>query len=105
MQIKKASEMFAAIAAEPRLQTLRLLFAAHPLGLTVTEIQASIAMPGSTRSHHLDRLKSQDLVQVRREGTFLRYSANVVTIQHLLGFLARECDHLGTLPTKQSKAA
>jgi ArsR family transcriptional regulator, arsenate/arsenite/antimonite-responsive transcriptional repressor len=42
-------------------------------------------------SHHLDKLKAEDLVQVRREGTFLRYSANADALQELLQFLYAEC--------------
>ena len=39
----------------------------------------------------LDKLKNEDLVRVRREGTFLWYSANTEALQELLGFLYAEC--------------
>ncbi len=42
-------------------------------------------------SHHLDKLKNEDLVNVQREGTFLRYSANTDALRELLGFLYAEC--------------
>jgi DNA-binding transcriptional ArsR family regulator len=45
----------------------------------------------STLSHHLEKLKNEELVQVQREGTFLRYTANTETLQELLGFLYAEC--------------
>jgi DNA-binding transcriptional ArsR family regulator len=57
----------------------------------VGEIQEELDIPNSTLSHHLDKLRSEGLVQVRREGTFLRYSANTDTLQELLQFLYAEC--------------
>jgi DNA-binding transcriptional ArsR family regulator len=83
--------MFAAIGAEPRLRIVRLLLTAHPEGLNVGEIQEELAIPNSTLSHHLDKLKGEELVIVRREGTFLRYLANTEVLQQLLTFLYAEC--------------
>ena len=83
--------MFAALGTDSRLQILRLLLTAHPLGLVVGEIQSELGIPASTLSHHLDRLKAEDLVVVRRESTFLRYSANTAVLEELLGFLFAEC--------------
>ena len=44
----------------------------------------------STLSHHLEKLKNEGLVCVRREGTYW-YSANTEVLQELLGFLYAEC--------------
>ena len=85
------ADMLAAMGAEPRLRILRLLLTAHPEGLTVGEIQVELAIPASTLSHHLEKLKNEDLVAVRREGTFLWYSANTGVLQELLTFLYAEC--------------
>ena len=57
----------------------------------VGEIGSELEIPASTLSHHLDKLKNEDLVRVRREGTFLWYSANTEALQELLGFLYAEC--------------
>ena len=57
----------------------------------VGEIQSELDIPNSTLSHHLDKLKNEDLVEVRREGTFLRYTANTEALQELLRFLYAEC--------------
>jgi DNA-binding transcriptional ArsR family regulator len=89
--IARYADMFAAMGTEPRLRILRLLLSAHPEGLVVGEIGAELDIPSSTLSHHLDKLKSEGLVNVRREGTFLRYSASTETLQELLGFLYAEC--------------
>jgi len=89
--VARYADMFAAIGAEPRLRIVRLLLSAHPAGLNVGEIQEELAIPNSTLSHHLEKLRSEDLVAVRREGTFLRYLANTETLQQLLTFLYAEC--------------
>lgn len=85
------ADMFAAIGAEPRLRIVRLLLAAHPDGLVAGEIQSELGIPASTLSHHLDKLKNEDLITVRRESTFLRYAANTETLRELLNFLYAEC--------------
>ena len=70
---------------------MQLLLTAHPDGLVVGEIQEELEIPNSTLSHHLDKLKNEGLVQVRRESTFLRYTANTDVLQELLQFLYAEC--------------
>jgi ArsR family transcriptional regulator, arsenate/arsenite/antimonite-responsive transcriptional repressor len=85
------ADMFAAIGAEPRLRIMRLLLSAHPEGMVVGEIGEELAIPNSTLSHHLEKLKNEDLVTVKREGTFLRYAANAEGLQELLSFLYAEC--------------
>jgi DNA-binding transcriptional ArsR family regulator len=89
--INRYASMFSAIGTEPRLRIVRLLLGAHPQGMVVGEIAGDLEISGSTLSHHLEKLKSQDLVKVRREGTFLWYAANTETLQKLLGFLYAEC--------------
>jgi DNA-binding transcriptional ArsR family regulator len=90
-QITRYADMFAAIGAEPRLRIMRLLLAAHPQGLVVGDIQEELEIPASTLSHHLDKLKNEDLVRVRREGTFLWYTANTDSLQEIINFLYAEC--------------
>jgi len=57
----------------------------------VGDIAEELGIAGSTLSHHLEKLKNEDLVTVRREGTFLRYAANAESLKALLGFLYAEC--------------
>jgi len=83
--------MLSAMGSEPRLRIVRLLLSAHPHGMVVGEIAAELGIASSTLSHHLDKLKNQDLLQVRREGTFLWYSVNTQALQELLAFLYAEC--------------
>lgn len=90
-EVTRFADMFAAMGAEPRLRIVRLLLATHPRGMVVGEIAAELGIPLSTLSHHLDKLKSEGLVGVRREATFLRYTANHEGLQELLAFLYAEC--------------
>ena len=89
--ITRFADMLAAMGTEPRLRIIRLLLSAHPDGMVVGEIGSELGIPSSTLSHHLEKLKNEDLVRVRREGTFLWYSANTAALEELLGFLYAEC--------------
>jgi ArsR family transcriptional regulator len=89
--VAKYADMFSAMGTEPRLRIMQLLLSAHPEGLVVGDIQSELGIPSSTLSHHLEKLKSEDLVNVRRESTFLWYTANIESLQELLGFLYSEC--------------
>jgi ArsR family transcriptional regulator len=90
-QVTKYADMFSAMGAEPRLRIMQLLLSAHPEGLVVGNIQEELEIPNSTLSHHLDKLKNENLVQVKRESTFLRYTANTEALQELMQFLYSEC--------------
>jgi DNA-binding transcriptional ArsR family regulator len=89
--VARYADMFSAMGTEPRLRIMRVLLASHPDGMIAGDIGAELDIPPSTLSHHLDKLKNEDLVKVRREGTFLWYSANAEGLQELLGFLYAEC--------------
>lgn len=90
-QTAKYADIFAALGAEPRLRIVRALLVAHPDGLVVHEIQSETGVSGSTLSHHLEKLKHDELVTSEREKTFIRYRANTETLEAVLGFLYAEC--------------
>jgi ArsR family transcriptional regulator, arsenate/arsenite/antimonite-responsive transcriptional repressor len=90
-QVAKYADMFTAMGTVPRLRIMRILLSAHPEGLVVGEIQTELGIPNSTLSHHLEKLKNEELVKVRRESTFLCYTANTEALEELLGFLYAEC--------------
>jgi len=90
-RVAKYADMFSAMGTEARLRVMQLLLSAHPHGLVVGEIQEELEIPGSTLSHHLEKLKAEDLVLVRRESTFLRYTANTDALRELMQFLYTEC--------------
>jgi ArsR family transcriptional regulator len=89
--VARYADMFSAMGTEPRLRIMRLLLAAHPHGMPAGDVSAELDIPASTLSHHLEKLRNEDLVKVRRDSTFLWYSANADTLQELLGFLYAEC--------------
>ena len=89
--VSRYADMLAAMGTEPRLRIMRLLLSAHPNGLVVGDIGKELGITASTLSHHLEKLKNEDLVDVRRQGTFLWYSANTEALRELLAFLYAEC--------------
>jgi ArsR family transcriptional regulator len=89
--VARSADRFAALGAEPRLAILRLLLSAHPTGMIAGEVQEELEIPASTLSHHLEKLKQVGLIDVRRDGTFLWYSANTDALREVLGFLYEEC--------------
>ena len=89
--VARFADMLSAMGTEPRLRIMRLLLSAHPEGMVVGEISEELEIASSTLSHHLEKLKNEDLVSVQRQGTFLRYRANPQALEELLGFLYAEC--------------
>jgi len=91
VDVAQLADMMAALGNESRLRIVRLLLSAHPAGMVVGELQDELDIPGSTLSHHLEKLRNEDLLAAQREGTFLRYRVNTDALQTLLGFLFAEC--------------
>jgi ArsR family transcriptional regulator len=90
-EITRFADMLAAIGTESRLRITQILLTAHPAGMVAGEIQAELGIGASNLSHHLEKLKHEGIVNVKREGSFLRYTANTGGIQELLTFLFSEC--------------
>jgi len=90
-EVIRYADMFSAMGTEPRLRIMRLLLYAHPDGMVVGDIQRELDIPNSTLSHHLEKLRHEDLVTVRRDGTHLWYAASTESLRDLLGFLYAEC--------------
>lgn len=87
----KFADILAALGTEPRLRIVYYLLRAHPEGMVAGEIQNELGMQPSAVSHHLEKLKNEDLVHVQREGSYLRYTANPDVLQDLLTFLFSQC--------------
>ena len=85
------ARMLSAMGTEPRLRIVRLLLSSHPQGLVVGDIASDLGIANSTLSHHLDKLRNERLLSVRREGTFLWYSVDTTALQDLMQFLYAEC--------------
>ena len=89
--VARFADMLSAIGTEPRLRILRLLLSAYPDGMVVGELHTELGISYPTLSHHLEKLKTEELVNASREGTFQRYSANTETLEELVTFLYAEC--------------
>jgi DNA-binding transcriptional ArsR family regulator len=89
--VTRYADMLGAMGTEPRLRIVRLLLTAHPTGMIAGDIGSELDIAPSTLSHHLERLRREDVVKVRRDGTFLWYTANAEALEALLQFLFAEC--------------
>lgn len=85
------ADRFAALGNEARLRIVRLLLTCYPGGFVAGDLQRELGIAASTLSHHLEKLRHEGLVNVQREGTFLRYSANSEALRQMLQFLYEEC--------------
>src|SRR5205085_9378676 len=82
-EVTRFADMLAAIGTESRLRITQLLLQAHPDGMVAGEIQAELGVSASNLSHHLEKLKHESVIDVKREGSFLRYTANTQALQEL----------------------
>ena len=89
--VSRYADMLAAMGSEPRLRIVRLLLTAHPVGMVAGEIGHQLGVTPPTLSHHLERLRREGVVAVRRDGTRLWYSAQAEALEGLLQFLFAEC--------------
>jgi ArsR family transcriptional regulator, arsenate/arsenite/antimonite-responsive transcriptional repressor / arsenate reductase (thioredoxin) len=84
-------EGLASLAQATRLAAFRYLVAAHPGSLPAGEIARLCDVPHNTMSTHLSILGRAGLVTVERQGRGMNYRANLGGLQHLVGFLMRDC--------------
>jgi DNA-binding transcriptional ArsR family regulator len=80
-----------ALAQESRLGIFRLLVEAGPEGIAAGEIAAKMGLPNPTLSFHLSQLRNAGLIEARRDGRSLIYSARFDVMNGLLGFLTENC--------------
>ena len=91
MQIETAADCLAELGHKTRLEIFRHLVKAGPQGVPVGEIQSLLDIPGSTLSHHINRLVSVGLVVQRREGRTLYCEPQFQQLDTLIEFLQDEC--------------
>ena len=91
LAIEEASQGFAAVGSEPRLEVLLTLVRAGPEGLTVGEIQEHLGLPASTLAHHLRFLAAGRLIEQERAGRVVTNHAAFERIEELADFLLLEC--------------
>lgn len=91
MRTNQALSALSALAQEHRLAAFRLLVQAGPGGLPAGQIAEALGVPNSSLSFHLAQLAEAGLVEQRREGRSLIYSANFSAMQGLVNFLTDNC--------------
>jgi ArsR family transcriptional regulator len=87
----QALDAFAALSQETRLTMVRALVVAGPDGMAAGAIGDAVGASSSSASFHLAHLERAGLVQSRRAGRSIHYSANYDCLAGLVAFLMRDC--------------
>ena len=85
------ADRMGALGNEARLGILKLLLSSYPGELSAGDISRTTDIPGSTLSHHLDRLRREGLIESRKDRQWIWYRANTETLGDLLNFLYHDC--------------
>jgi len=91
MEKSDALSALSALAQETRLDIFRLLMEAGQDGLPTGRIGMRLELPAPTLSFHLKELRTAGLVEARREGRSLIYSAGFEAMAGLLDYLTEDC--------------
>ena len=91
MESKNASLIFEALSSDVRLDLFRLLVKNAPDGLVAGEIAKQLDIPSTNLSFHLKAIVQSGLVDVEREGRFMRYKANIPLMLDIVDYLTSEC--------------
>ncbi|KIQ05637.1 ArsR family transcriptional regulator [Agrobacterium tumefaciens] len=92
MDEKNALSGFAAIAQETRLKIIRLLVTAGANGMAAGAITEALATASAPRvSFHLTHLEHAGLIESRRDGRSIIYSAVFPALSDLVAFLMKDC--------------
>ncbi len=86
-----ALKRLSALAQDGRLEIFRLLVKAGPQGLAAGEIARNQGAAPNTASAQLLVLANAGLVEARREGRSIFYSADYTAMRDLLLFLTEDC--------------
>lgn len=103
MDIKKSTQMFGSLSQETRLRAFRLLVQAGPKGLAAGVLSEKLGIPQNTMSFHLSHLSHADIVNSRREGKSVIYSANFERVHALITFMVNDCCSVEFASIRQDK--
>lgn len=91
MESKRASKIFEALSSDVRLDLFKLLVKNAPYGLVQGEIAKQLDIPTTNLSFHLKAIVQSGLVDVEREGRFMRYTANIPLMLEIVAYLTEKC--------------
>jgi len=91
MEKKAILDALAALSQETRLDVFRLLVLAGPEGVSAGVLGERLGVTPSSLSFHLAQLKHAGLVEPRRDGRQIIYSANFEAMNGLVGYLTDNC--------------
>ena len=86
-----AAKRLAELGHDTRLSIFRYLVKVGSEGAPVGQIQAKLGVPGSTLSHHINRLVSVGLIRQVRESRTLYCVPQFDILKELIEFLQVEC--------------
>ncbi|MEM7798554.1 MAG: helix-turn-helix domain-containing protein [Chloroflexota bacterium] len=91
MNLNKAAAAMAALGNPVRLKLFKLLVAAGPDGLSISEMQAKLdGIPRSTLSHHLNKLVQVGLVPQEKDKNSKICRANYQMVGALVNYISAE---------------
>jgi ArsR family transcriptional regulator len=91
MESKPAVAALSALAHEGRLAVFRMLVQAGAEGIAAGQIARRLGVPANTLSANLNLLSHAGLIESRRVGRSIIYTAAYGRMAELLGFLVEDC--------------
>lgn len=91
MNTTQASKLFEALSSGIRLELFRLLVKNAPDGMVAGDIAEALGLAASNLSFHLKNLTHSGLIEMEKEGRFVRYKANIVLMLDIIAFMTEEC--------------
>ena len=95
MDMDDVVKAFGALAQATRLKILNLLVDSGANGLPAGDISLALGVPQNTLSFHLNHLEHAGLINRRRAGRFIIYSANNKGMKNLLRYMLENCCEQG----------
>lgn len=91
MESATAIDALGALAQEHRLTLFRLLVQAGENGMSAGSLADALSVPNSSLSFHLAHLNRARLIEQRRDGRSLIYTANYPAMNELVAYLMENC--------------
>lgn len=91
MELKNAVSALSALAHDARLAVFRMLVQTGREGIAAGEIARRLGVPPNTLSANLNILSHAGLVENRREGRSVIYTARYEHMTELLEFMIQDC--------------